>query len=69
MKPMPKSEPAKSMGFWARFAIALEGMEMSSVDLLELRVKRLENQVARLTEASERRSGATSPVADVRRSA
>ena len=69
MKPMPKSEPAKSMGFWARFAIALEGMEMSSVDLLELRIKRLENQVARLTEAREGWSGSPSPAADVRRSA
>ena len=64
---MPKSESGKSLGFWARFASALEGMEMSSVDLLELRIKRLENQIARLTEASERRSGNTSPAADVRR--
>jgi uncharacterized small protein (DUF1192 family) len=69
MKPMAKGESASSMGFWARFAIALEGMEMSSVDLLESRIKRLEHQVARLTEANERRSGNTSPAADVRRSA
>ena len=66
---MPKNESAKSLGFWARLGIALEGMEMTSVDLLELRIKRLENQVARLTEASERWSGNTPPAADVRRSA
>ena len=66
---MTKNESAKPLGFWARLGIALEGMEMTSVDLLELRIKRLENQVARLTEASERRSGSTSPAADVRRSA
>ena len=48
MKAMHKSEPAMALGFWARLANAVAAMEMSSIDVLELRIRRLEHQVARL---------------------
>ena len=42
-------------GFWARLKGALAAMEMSSMDLLELRIQRLENEVARLGGRDERK--------------
>jgi hypothetical protein len=51
MKATFRDEPPNVPGFWARLARAVEVVEMSPSDLLELRVERLEKQVARLMEA------------------
>jgi hypothetical protein len=40
---------ARTTRFWTRLEAALAEMEMASTDLLELRVKRLADQVAQLT--------------------
>ena len=64
MNATSKSESGKALGFWARLGSALAAMELSSIDLLEMRVDRLENQVARLMGAREGRSGNKSPTED-----
>jgi hypothetical protein len=40
---------ARTTRFWTRLQVALAELEKTSTDLLELRVKRLEDQVAHLT--------------------
>jgi hypothetical protein len=64
MKATLKGESGKPLGFWGRLGSALAGMDMSSVDFLELRIERLEHQVARLLRARDRQSTDTSPPAD-----
>jgi hypothetical protein len=48
MKTTSGIQSDKTLGFWARLADALGGMETSSVDLVESRIARLEKQVAQL---------------------
>jgi hypothetical protein len=66
MKATSKSEPAKTLGFWTRLGRAVAVPDMTPPDFLELRIERLENQVARLMGARERRSGSTFPTQDER---
>lgn len=61
MKATSGNESDKAVGFWKRLGIALAAMETTSQDLLESRIKRLENQVARLTGERQRGSAVTWP--------
>ena len=49
MKARSKHASGNAWGFWARVRSTLEAMEMSSGDVMESRIQRLEIQVARLT--------------------
>ena len=68
MKATAGSDSDKAVGFWARLGSALvaidAAMEMSPVDLLELRIGRLENQVAQLIGGKQRGSANPSPTDD-----
>lgn len=61
MRATSKDESGEELGFWTRFGNALATIDMSSIDLLESRVERLEKQVALLTMAMERLGAGTSP--------